>query len=94
MKVQNRGLSFKLADIFHVRGRGWLCHWVNRDVCPGSLESFREAGRGEEHDRKSGSVLELHVASCECPNRPSSRPWSALYKKNNRKTLFSGFRHI
>lgn len=46
MKVQNRGLSFKLADIFHVCGWGWLCHWVNRDVCPGSLESFREAGRG------------------------------------------------
>lgn len=47
MKIQNRGLSCKLADFSFARGQGWLCHWVNRNVCPGSLESFRETGRGE-----------------------------------------------
>lgn len=47
VKIQNRGLSFKLANFSFARGQSWLCHWVNRDSCPRSPEGFKRAGKGK-----------------------------------------------
>lgn len=46
VKIRKRGLSFKWAEFSFARGQSWLCHWVNKDVCLGSLEGFMGAGLG------------------------------------------------
>lgn len=62
MKIQKRGLSFKLADFSFARGQRSLRHWVNRNVCPGSLKALeRQEGRWGRHDRGPGRIINVPI---------------------------------
>lgn len=72
-----------------------LCYWVDSDVCPGSLESFREIGWEKGHDRRLGRIFRTTCGPDTCPNKPSKRLLGVLCKeKNNKANPFSGFRHL
>lgn len=87
MKIQNRGLSLKLANSSCARGRGWLCHWVNGDACPESLEGFRESHEGERGSTEDqGEFLELCVALYKPPNWQSGTQWRVQCREKNNKT--------